>query len=45
MAENDLVKRLMWSGLVAGLGLAVTFVVERIAEGVWKRVMGEEPPR
>jgi hypothetical protein len=42
--ENDLVKRLMWSGLLAGLGALSTIVANRIAIVIWQRVFDEEPP-
>jgi hypothetical protein len=44
MMENDVVKRLMWSGLLAGLGAASSVVVQRMATVVWKRLFDEEPP-
>ena len=42
--QNDLVKRLMWSGLAAGLGVLASNVANRAARNVWRRVFGEEPP-
>jgi hypothetical protein len=42
--EGDLVKRLMWSGLQAGLAALSGIVVQRVAELVWRRAFGEEPP-
>jgi hypothetical protein len=42
--ENDVVKRLMWSGLQAGLGVVSGIVVQRVAVLVWRRVFAEEPP-
>ena len=46
MNENEqLHHRLMWAALLAGVGFAVSFVAERIAEQVWKQVMGIEPPK
>jgi hypothetical protein len=44
MAENDVMKRLMWSGLQAGIGALSGIVAQRVAVLVWRRVMGEEPP-
>jgi hypothetical protein len=44
MMENDMVKRLMWSGLLAALGAASGIVVQRLAAVVWKRLFDEEPP-
>jgi hypothetical protein len=42
--DNDLVKRLMWSGLLAGLGALTTIVANRIATVVWQRLFDEDPP-
>jgi len=42
--ENELVKRLMWSGLVAGLSALASIVASRAARIAWKRIFGEEPP-
>ena len=42
--ENELVKRLVWSGLLAGVGALSTIVANRIATAVWIRVFDEDPP-
>jgi Protein of unknown function (DUF4235) len=42
--DRDLVRRLMWSGLVAGLGALSAVVANRVAAAVWRRVFNEEPP-
>jgi hypothetical protein len=42
--DNDLVKRLMWSGLLAGLGALSTIAANRLAAVVWQRVFNEDPP-
>ena len=42
--ENQLVKRLMWSGLLAGLGAVASVAVQRVATLIWYRVYGEDPP-
>jgi hypothetical protein len=42
--DNDLVKRLMWSGLLAGIGALTTIVANRLATVVWQRVFDEDPP-
>jgi len=44
MAENDLVKRLMWSATLAGVRLVLTVVTERLAAFIWRRVFDEDPP-
>ena len=42
--DNDVVKRLMWSGLLAGLGALTTIVTSRLATVIWQRVFDEDPP-
>jgi hypothetical protein len=42
--SNDLTKRLMWSGLLAGVGAVTTVVANRIATAVWVKVFHEDPP-
>jgi hypothetical protein len=44
MMENDMVKRLAWSGLLAGFGLLASIVANRAATIVWRRLFDEEPP-
>jgi hypothetical protein len=44
MAESDLVKRLMWSGLLAGIGALASLATQRLATMIWIRVFGEDPP-
>jgi hypothetical protein len=44
MAESDLVKRLMWSGLLAALGALASIATQRLASTIWMRAFGEEPP-
>jgi hypothetical protein len=44
MTESPLVKRLLWSGLVAGMGALGTLASTRAAAMIWSRVFGEEPP-
>jgi hypothetical protein len=44
MTESPLLKRLLWSGLLAGTGALATLVSTRISAMIWTRVFGEEPP-
>ena len=44
MMENEMVKRLMWSALLAGLGALSSILAQRAAGLVWRRVFAEEPP-
>ena len=42
--SNDMVKRLVWAGLVAGLGALASIVTTRAATMIWRRIYGEDPP-
>jgi len=44
MKESPLVKRLLWSGLLAGVGALSSVVATRVASVIWKRVFDEDPP-
>jgi hypothetical protein len=44
MAESPLLKRLLWSGLLAGTGALATLLAARVSTVIWKRVFDEEPP-
>ena len=42
--QNDMVKKLLWTGLLAGVGALTTTVTYRIATEIWQRVFKEDPP-
>jgi hypothetical protein len=42
--SDDLMKRLMWSALLAGFGALASLATQRAAGVVWRRVFDEEPP-
>jgi hypothetical protein len=42
--ENEIVRRLLWAGLVAASGALATVVANRIATAIWVRVFDEDPP-
>ena len=44
MTDNDLVKRLAWSGLLAGTGALASIVTARVAAVIFRRIFGEDPP-
>jgi len=44
MTESPLVKRMLWSGLLAGTGALATLVASRLSALIWKRLFDEEPP-
>jgi hypothetical protein len=44
MSDNEMVKRLAWSGLLAGIGALASLATTRIAAVVYRRLFGEDPP-
>jgi hypothetical protein len=42
--ENELVKRVMWSGLLTAVGALASLVTQRAAGYLWRRMFDEEPP-
>jgi hypothetical protein len=44
VSESPLVKRLIWSGLLAGIGALASIASTRLAAMIYVRVFGEEPP-
>jgi hypothetical protein len=42
--DNDIVKRLMYSGLLAGIGALASVATTKLAAMIWRRAFGEEPP-
>jgi hypothetical protein len=44
MSDNELVKRLAWAGLVAGIGALASSVTTRVGAVVFRRIFGEDPP-
>ncbi len=42
--QSDISKRLVWSGLLAGLGALASIATARVAAVVYRRLFGEDPP-
>jgi len=42
--ENEIVKRLAWSGLLTALSALASLLAARAAGVVWRRLFNEEPP-
>jgi hypothetical protein len=42
--ENDLVKRLVWSGLLAATGALASIAASRVAAIAYRRLYNEDPP-
>jgi len=39
-----MLRRVMWTGLYAGLGAAATIAARRVASRIWRIATGEAPP-
>jgi hypothetical protein len=42
--DNDIVKRLVWSGVLAGSTALASIAATRIAAFLWRRMFDEDPP-
>ncbi|HMI80765.1 MAG TPA: hypothetical protein VK480_03150 [Solirubrobacterales bacterium] len=42
--DNELVKRLVWSGLLAATGALASIVASRVAAIAYRRFYNEDPP-
>ncbi|MDX6632888.1 MAG: hypothetical protein QOG09_903 [Solirubrobacterales bacterium] len=42
--DNEIVKRLMWAGLLALTGAIASLLANRASVAIWGRVFDEDPP-
>jgi hypothetical protein len=42
--DNEIVRRLVWSGLLAATGALASVVAARVASIVYRRIFDEDPP-
>jgi hypothetical protein len=42
--DNELMKRLIWSGLLAATGALASIAASRAAATIWRRLFDEDPP-
>lgn len=42
--QNDVVRRLMWMGFVAGIESLASIAAIRLSAFAWRRMFGEDPP-
>jgi hypothetical protein len=42
--QQDMVKRLVWSAMLAGFGALASIATTRVAAVVFRRIYGEDPP-
>jgi hypothetical protein len=44
MTDNAMVKRLVWSGLLAAVGAVASIATTKLAAQIYRRLFGEDPP-
>jgi hypothetical protein len=42
--ENEMVRRLVWSGVLAASSALASIAAARLAAVIWRRVFDEDPP-
>ena len=42
--ESDILRRLIWAGLLAATGALASVLANRAASAIWVRVFKEDPP-
>jgi hypothetical protein len=42
--ENEMVRRLLWSGVLAASTALASIAAARLAAVIWRRVFDEDPP-
>jgi hypothetical protein len=42
--DNEIVRRLIWSGLLAATGALASVIAARVASVIYRRIFEEDPP-
>jgi len=42
--DNDIVRRLVWTGLLAGTGALASIAAARVSAVIYRRLFDEDPP-
>ena len=42
--DNEIVRRLIWTGMLAASGALASVVAHRVSATLYMRIFGEEPP-
>jgi len=42
--QTGVLRKLLWTGLYAGLGAGATMAARRVASQIWRLATGEAPP-
>jgi hypothetical protein len=43
-SDNELMRRLIWGGLLAAVGALASIAAQRLSETIYRRTFNEEPP-
>jgi hypothetical protein len=44
MDNNEIFRRLLWSGMLAATGALASLAAHRLSTVLWHRLFGEDPP-
>jgi len=44
LVDNDVFKRLIWTGLLAATGALASVAATRVSAVIWRRLFQEDPP-
>jgi hypothetical protein len=42
--DNELIRRLLWAGLLAGTGALASLAAHKVSTAIWYRMFNEDPP-
>jgi hypothetical protein len=42
--DNEIVRRLLWTGLIAATGALASVLAQRVSAAIWWRIFNEDPP-
>ena len=42
--DNEIVRRIVWSGLLAGTGALASILAARVSSIIYRRIFEEDPP-
>jgi hypothetical protein len=42
--DNDIIRRLVWTGLLAGTGALASIAAARVSAVIYRRLFDEDPP-
>ena len=42
--DNEIVRRLLWTGLLAATGALASVIAHRLSSAIWWRAFNEDPP-